>query len=127
MPGLKTAADQINSARTRQKEARRARERALLPIRIIDAMLAQLEELHLEAKKRVPETFESQLELLQRALPADLRDDPELRSRITIAHLMDRLYTLQDHLLSRHVSRDAYDDDDLDALPDDPTTLRRAS
>jgi hypothetical protein len=90
--------------RMRHEERRRElRRRADLPVRAIDSMLAELEELHLAGRKRVPDTLDDRLERLSDAIPADCRR--ELRSRITIVHLMDRLYSIQDCLLSRRVAR----------------------
>jgi hypothetical protein len=88
--------------RRRMQHERRLREErrlAALPIRTIDALLAELEELHLDGRKRVPETFDPRFEALMATLPSDCR--LELRSRITIVHLMDRLYAIQDRLLSQ--------------------------
>jgi len=86
-----------------EKRLREERRRAALPVRTIDAMLAELEELHLAGRKRVPETYERRLDTLLASLPPDCR--LQLRSRITIVHLMDRLYAIQDRLLSRRAGR----------------------
>ena len=99
MSPLQTTNDEIRRRFLQEERRREARRLANLPVRSIDLMLAELEEMHLAGRKRVPETFEPRLEALAGNLPAEYR--PELRSRITIVHLMDRLYAIQDRLLSR--------------------------
>lgn len=84
----------------RRWRAEADRRRELKPIRVIDDLIADLEELHLLGRKRVPESFSPRLASLAAALPEHL-DAEELRSRITIVHLMDRLYDVQDILLRR--------------------------
>jgi hypothetical protein len=100
--------------RRAEHEERRRQERrsARLPVRRIDALIADLEELHLAGRKRVPETFDRRLEALAATLPASCA--AELRSRITIVHLMDRLYAIQGCLLRRPPApgRDNSDDGD---------------
>lgn len=99
--------------RAQHEERRRERRRlAQRPVRAIDALIAELEALHLGGRKRVPETLDDRLEALNAILPEDCRSD-ELRSRITIAHLMDRLYAIQDRLFRRQSGR-APDGDDSD-------------
>ena len=109
--------------RRAQHEQRRREQRRLAqrPVRAIDALIAELEEMHLHGRKRVPETFDDRLEALNATLPADCRSD-ELRSRITIAHLMDRLYAIQDCLFRRLPGRSPGDDSD-----DEDHQLRQAS
>jgi hypothetical protein len=75
------------------------RRRMAEPIRLIDGLIADLEELHLTDRKRVPPSYEARLMHLTAALPPDVRQ--ELRSRVTIVHLMDRLYEIQGRLLAR--------------------------
>ena len=75
------------------------RRRMAEPVRLIDALIADLEELHLTDRKRVPPSYEARLSELTAILPPDVRQ--ELRSRVTIVHLMDRLYEIQGRLLAR--------------------------
>lgn len=75
------------------------RRRMAEPIRLIDGLIADLEELHLTDRKRVPPSFEGRLIHLTAVLPPEVR--LELRSRVTIVHLMDRLYEIQGRLLAR--------------------------
>jgi hypothetical protein len=88
---------QIRAELRAERRRQAAQARAMRPIRLIDAMLAELEEQHLAGRKRVPETFDARLAKLQEACPA--ARDVELRSRITIIHLMDQLYEIQELLL----------------------------
>ncbi|MFN2451739.1 MAG: hypothetical protein ABR541_05240 [Candidatus Dormibacteria bacterium] len=111
MSALENANDQIRAARARQAARDEARRRAQLPVRGIDTLLSALEELHLEGRKRVPESFDSRLEELNELLPPELRR--ALRSRITIAHLMDELYEIQHALLGGN-ARSLDDDADED-------------
>jgi hypothetical protein len=100
----------------RRREQRRLAEQ---PVRSIDALIAELEELHLSGRKRVPESFDERLALLNAALPEDCRDGG-MRSRVTIVHLMDRLYAIQDRLFRRLPGRDGLrdgSDDDDHQLP----------
>lgn len=92
------ANDEIAASLRRLQRQRAARQRMLRPLRAVDGLLAELEELNLAGRKRVPESFEPLLTAVIELLPAEL--GIELRSRITIAHLMDRLYEVQEHLLA---------------------------
>jgi hypothetical protein len=99
MATLHGTSDEIREAMLRQQRQGRERRRALRPIRLIDALLEDLEELHLAGRQRVPATVEPRLTELEAALPAELHR--ELPTRVTIVHLMDILYDIQDALLSR--------------------------
>jgi hypothetical protein len=98
------------------------RRRLAEPVRLIDALIADLEELHLTDRKRVPPSYESRLLELTAILPPDVRQ--ELRSRVTIVHLMDRLYEIQGRLLARKAT-DRGDDFDGggDRGPHGPTRV----
>ncbi len=119
MSALQAANAEIRRRMQTEQRRRELRRLAELPIRSIDALLAELEELHLAGRKRVPETYDVRLDALNATLPADCRTT--LPSRITIVHLMDRLYSIQDCLLSRRSARqalrDAVRDESDDFLP----------
>ena len=84
--------------RAQHEERRRAQRRlAQRPVRAIDALIAELEEMHLHGRKRVPETFDERLSELLEICPA--AQAYGLRSRVTIVHLMDQLYEIQELLL----------------------------
>jgi hypothetical protein len=116
MSVLENTNEQIIQSVRRQWRQRLERRREQRPIRVIDGLLADLEELHLAGRKRVPDSFGPRLVALNTILPEALRQ--ELRSRITIVHLMDRLYEMQDSLLQRKglPELEVIDDDD-DAGP----------
>jgi hypothetical protein len=118
MTALEAANAEIRRRMRSEQRRREQRRLAELPVRTIDALLAELEELHLAGRKRVPETFEARLEGLDSTLPADCHTAP-LRSRITIVHLMDRLYAIQDCLLSRRSGRSERDGPTSDPIDDD--------
>lgn len=80
-----------------EQRRREEQARALRPIRLIDRLVADLEEQHLSGRKRVPESFDERLAALLEICPAAQAYD--LRSRITIVHLMDQLYEIQELLL----------------------------
>jgi hypothetical protein len=110
MTALEAANAEIRRRARHEERRREQRRRAELPVRTIDALLAELEEMHLSGRKRVPESFDARLEALDATLPDDCRSD-ELRSRITIVHLMDRLYSIQDCLFRRLPGRRGRDGD----------------
>src|SRR5258708_18790905 len=95
MSALEAANAEIRRRAQYEQRRRERRRLAELPVRTIDALIAELEELHLRGRKRVPESLDDRLEALSATLPENCRSD-DLRSKITIAHLMDRLYALQD-------------------------------
>jgi hypothetical protein len=117
MTALEAANAEIRRRMQTEQQRREQRRLAELPVRTIDALLAELEELHLAGRKRVPETFDTRLERLNTTLPEDCRS--QLRSRITIVHLMDRLYAIQDCLLSRRSGRSEREGPSGDPADDD--------
>ncbi|HVS44277.1 MAG TPA: hypothetical protein VMU20_18650 [Candidatus Dormibacteraeota bacterium] len=102
------------------------RRRMAEPIRLIDGLIADLEELHLTDRKRVPPSYEGRLMHLTMILPPEVRQ--ELRSRVTIVHLMDRLYEIQGRLLARKATErgDDFDDRGPHGTTPPPTPTRVA-
>lgn len=96
--GLGATNREILSGLLRQRRQALDERRELAPIRAIDDLVGELEELHLMGRKRVPDSWDERLLEFGRTLPPGVALG-ELRSRITIAHLMDRLYQIQDTLL----------------------------
>lgn len=88
-----------------------ARLQTAEPIRAIDELIAELEELLLIGRTRVPVSMEIRLRRLQLGLPAP---HPELRSRVKITHLMDQLFTAQGRLLRQRAGGSDHVDDDDD-------------
>lgn len=109
MGALGTTNREIIEGIRRQRRERAARARILEPIRLVDALIADLEELHLAGRTRVPDAFVERLVALDASLPLGLHVEP--RSRITIVRLMDELYAVQDTLLARKVGERPPDDD----------------
>jgi hypothetical protein len=93
-------------ARRRRETARRQVER---PIEEVDRLLAECEELLLIGRKRVPAAMEPRLRRLSADCPGSA---PDLHAGVTIVHLMDELFALQEDLLGRRVDRAAYRDGD---------------
>ena len=75
------------------------RARVMVPLRLIDEMLEDLEQLNLGGRRRVPPSWDARLARFFPLLPAEIHDVPDLRSNIATTRLMDRLYHLQDLLL----------------------------
>jgi len=103
---------EIAGSLQRHRRQELERQSVLAPIRAIDVMIAELEELHLLGRKRVPAGWGFRLDTLGRTLPGGCQLG-ELRSRITIVHLMDRLYEIQDELLRRKTGGFTLDEDEL--------------
>ena len=101
------------------------RRRMAEPIRLIDGLIADLEELHLTERKRVPPSYEARLIQLTAILPPEVRQ--ELRSRVTIVHLMDRLYEIQGRLLARKATDRGDDFDGGDRGPQSPHSPTRVA
>lgn len=125
MSPLKTTNDEIRRRIQQERRRREQRRLAALPVRTIDALLAELEELHLANRKRVPESYDVRLQALLATLPPDCRR--ELRSRITIVHLMDQLYAIQDRLLARRAGQASSGGNRRNRDTDEDDTLPRAS
>jgi hypothetical protein len=103
---------EIAGSRRRHRRQELERQSVLAPIRAIDVLVTELEELHLLGRKRVPAGWEGRLDTLGQTLPTGC-ELGELRSRITIVHLMDRLYDIQDELLRRKTGGLMLDEDEL--------------
>jgi hypothetical protein len=94
----------IRSARRRFALGRFERWRVTEPIRVIDGMLGELEEMNLRSARRVPIVWEPRLALLAANLPRAVHVDPtELRSGISPNRLIEALFGLQDQLFDLKV------------------------
>jgi hypothetical protein len=80
---------------------RRVAQRRLMrqPVAQVDAILQELEEIHLRGGIKVPAATITRIERLLASLPPDCRLEFPLRT--TITRVMDHLYAVQDLLLSR--------------------------
>ncbi len=108
-PLFRTNEQIAESLRARRRE-QWARHRMRRPIRAIDGLIAECEELLLLGRKRVPLAMEPELQRLSAQCPEAA--GTELRAGVTIVHLMDDLFSLQEDLLGRRVDRSAYPDPD---------------
>jgi hypothetical protein len=95
---LTDAAREIRFAIRENSRRHRRRSRLETPIRVIDAMLDELEMMNLVRRRRVPLAWEPRLQLLLLSVPEHCRR--ELRSNISPNRLMDMLYEMQDELLT---------------------------
>jgi hypothetical protein len=87
-------------------QAERERQRRLAerwrlrrPVAELDAILVELEELHLRGWIKVPAAMITRIEAFLASLAPDCRAEFPLRT--TIVRVMDNLYAVQDRLLSR--------------------------
>ena len=107
--------DTVRAIRQAESEReRRLAERLRLrrPIAELDAILVELEELHLKGWIKVPAAMITRIEAFLATLPAGCRTEFPLRT--TIVRVMDNLYAVQDRLLSRKDGRrDALRREDL--------------
>jgi hypothetical protein len=101
--GLVAAERAIAVDLRRQHEHDRDRRCLTGLIDAIDAILDDLEHLHLLDLHRVPAAYTTRLERLTARLPADVRC--ELRTGTPIARLMESLYTIQGKLMTRRSGR----------------------
>ncbi len=110
---LAEAVREIQIAEIAWRRARARHARFAHPIRQIDSLIAQLEELHLAGLHRVPAAWAPQLQALLASVPVDCRRPFPLRT--TISRLMNVLYEMQDCLLDRRdARRQAYREQDTE-------------
>lgn len=86
---------------------RRRRERARLevPMRVLDRMLEELEQMNLSGQKRVPLAFEPRITELVGVLGREAGELPPLRTNISPVKLMDMVFELQDRILEARAGR----------------------
>lgn len=87
---------EADEARRRRVAERRRLRR---PVARVDELLQELEEIHLQGGKKVPAATIIKIERMLETLPAECPTEFPLRT--TITRVMDRLYAIQDCLLSR--------------------------
>jgi hypothetical protein len=95
--------DQLLAARRAQIEAQRERNRQGIAMKLVDAILTDLEDLNVELAETIPRSLGPRLAALKVVLPADLASiyEPDLRPGLPVGMAMDRLFDLQDELLFR--------------------------
>lgn len=89
----------LDRAEDIQSRRRFLRARVVLPIRIIDDLLGELELLNLAHRRRVPRAWDRRLARLIAMIPGEVREIPELRGNIAPTRLMEMLFQVQDALL----------------------------
>lgn len=97
---MSSLADVSQEIARRVEQQRRSRRRTVQLRRLlatVDALLEDLEELHLIGKSRVPLNWAARLDAVTAALPAGMRRT--LRTGVTIVRLMDELFAIQESLL----------------------------
>jgi hypothetical protein len=97
MSSLHRANTEVVDALIQNERRRRIGVRRRRPILLIDALLEDLEVLHLSGRHRVPASWESRLRAVEAAVPSRCRQN--LPTRVKITTLMDRLYEVQERLL----------------------------
>ncbi|MFY9615207.1 MAG: hypothetical protein WAT58_07375 [Candidatus Dormiibacterota bacterium] len=100
--------DTVQAIREADRERRRRlaeRRRLRRPVARVDEILQELEEIHLRGGIKVPAATIAKIERLLETLPPECRTEFPLRT--TITRVMDRLYAIQDCLLTRKDERRA--------------------
>ncbi|HEV3234532.1 MAG TPA: hypothetical protein VG329_08290 [Candidatus Dormibacteraeota bacterium] len=100
--------DTVQAIREADRERRRRlaeRRRLRRPVAKVDEILQELEEIHLRGGIKVPAATIAKIERLLETLPPECRTEFPLRT--TITRVMDRLYAIQDCLLTRKDGRRA--------------------
>jgi hypothetical protein len=100
--------DTVQAIREADRERRRRlaeRRRLRRPVAKVDEILQELEEIHLRGGIKVPAATIAKIERLLETLPPECRTEFPLRT--TITRVMDRLYAIQDCLLTRKDQRRA--------------------
>ena len=114
MSTFREASAEMHDAWSERRSTALDQEYSGMPMRLVDDLIADLEECNLNGRQRVPESMASQLETLGRLLPA--RFAAELRIRVAVSRLMDHLYEVAQYLLDLRIGdRSAYDAEDRDA------------
>ena len=99
METIRDASESVYRARRRHRLRRFYQLRLSNPIRLIDEMLGQLEELNLHGSRRVKLEWAPRLALLAANLPPPVQSDPaELRPGVSPSRLMEALFRIQDQL-----------------------------
>src|SRR5260370_38554244 len=92
MSALRETNEQILAGIRHRWKSDAERRRMAEPIRLIDGLIADLEELHLTDRKRRPPSYAGRRRHPTDVLPPEVRQ--ELRSRVTTVPLHDRLHEI---------------------------------
>lgn len=89
----------IREAERRQREARDRESQLRRPVRLIDQLLQEMEELNLKGMKRVPMAYEPRLDEIVRLVaptPAVVEHLGNVKVKVAIPKLMDALYAIEE-------------------------------
>ena len=89
----------IRQAEAERQRRREAERRRAMPVARLDAIVEDLETMHLRGGIKVSAEMIRRIEVFLQTLPEDCRHEFPLRT--TITRVMDNLYVVQDRLLSR--------------------------
>lgn len=96
----------IREAERRQREARERESRLRRPVRLIDQLLQELEELNLKGMKRVPMAYEPRLDeivSLVAPTPSVLDYLGNVKVKVAIPKLMDALYAIEEAVFNERL------------------------
>jgi hypothetical protein len=96
----------IREAERRQREARARELEVRRPVRLIDGLLHELEELNLKGMKRVPMAYEPRLEeIVSLVAPTPAVGDylSNVKVKVAIPKLMDALYAIEEAVFTERL------------------------
>lgn len=96
----------IRDAERRQREARARESQLRRPVRLIDGLLQELEELNLKGMKRVPMAYEPRLEeIVSLVAPTAAVGDAlaNVKVKVAIPKLMDALYAIEEAVFTERL------------------------
>ena len=96
----------IRDAERRQREARARESQLRRPVRLIDRLLQELEELNLKGLKRVPMAYEPRLdEIVSLVAPSPAVGShlANVKVKVAIPKLMDALYAIEEAVFTERL------------------------
>ncbi len=96
----------IREAERRQREARDRESQLRRPVKLIDQLLQELEELNLKGMKRVPMAYEPRLdEIVSLVAPTPAVVDylGNVKVKVAIPKLMDALYAIEEAVFNERL------------------------
>jgi len=96
----------IREAERRQREARARESQMRRPVRLIDGLLQELEELNLKGMKRVPMAYEPRLEEIVSLVAPTVGGGEYLANvkvKVAIPKLMDALYAIEEAVFTERL------------------------
>ena len=96
----------IRDAERRQREARMKESQLRRPVRLIDRLLQEMEELNLKGMKRDPMAYEPRLEeIVSLVTPTPTVDShlANVKVKVAIPKLMDALYAIEEAVFSERL------------------------